>query len=128
MEGFLEQDTECTKHEKLHTFKYINIKITFNTHYEKKEKTSHRQENIFAVHVANNTFVPRIYKEPQHFSLESNSAIFDKVEDIHIQKLSNSIVVGSSREPLRRETWLRVFCAVLFVMVKNWRHPKKMDK
>lgn len=95
---------------------------------KKNEKRSHRQENISAVHITNNTLVPRIYKELYHFSLESNSAIFDKVEDIHIQKVSNSIVVWSSREPLHMETWLRMFFAALLVMVKNWGHPKKMDK
>ena len=26
------------------------------------------------------------------------------------------------------ETWLRMFFAALLVMVKNWGHPKKMDK
>ena len=62
MKGFLEQDTEGTKHEKLRTFKYTEIKITFKTHNEKKEKTSHRQENILAVHIPNNTSFPEYIK------------------------------------------------------------------
>lgn len=94
MKEFLEQDTKCTTHKRiLDSFEYIRIKITFKTHYEQKEKTSHRLENAFAVHITNNILVPRIYKELQHFSLGSNLAISSKVEDIHIQKFSNSIVV-----------------------------------
>lgn len=71
----------------------LKLKLLLKPTMKKNEKRSHRQENISAVHITNNTLVPRIYKELYHFSLESNSAIFDKVEDIHIQKVSNSIVV-----------------------------------
>lgn len=92
-EKILEQDTKCIKYIKkkpipLNTLKLkLLLKLTIEKGKE-KPKRSHRQENIFAVHITNNTLVPRIYKELQHFSLESNSAIFDKVEDIHIQNLA----------------------------------------
>ena len=49
--------------KKLHTFEYIKINITFKTYSEEKEKANHRQENIFAVHITNNTLEPWIYKE-----------------------------------------------------------------
>lgn len=107
---FLEQDTNRPKHKrKLGIFEYITIKITCKTYYEQKEKTSNRLENTFAVHITNNILVPRIHKELQHFSLGSNSAISSKVEDTHIPKFSNSIVVWSSGERLHMETWKRMF-------------------
>ena len=51
--------------------------------------------------------VPRVCEEHQHFSLENNSAISRKVGDIHIQKLSNSIVVWASEESFYVEKWIR---------------------
>jgi hypothetical protein len=32
-------------------------------HYEQRENTSHRLENIFSVHITDNILVARMYKE-----------------------------------------------------------------